>query len=120
VLNDIRSRRSDNRIRFLCIYIREAHAVDVWPIDGPQVREPQTTAQRVDTALEFLRHCSLSWPVAVDGIEDAFLQHFAPWPFRFYVFRGNNLELKSEPVDGTHSFDQIEEALRKFEAELRG
>jgi len=120
VLNDLKSRRSANEIRFLCVYIREAHAVDVWPIDGPEVREPQTTAERVQIALEFQRNCSLSWPVAVDGIEDAFLRHFAPWPFRFYVFRGDKLEFKSSPVDGMHSFDEIEEALRTFESELRG
>ena len=120
MLNDLRSRRSRKaQIRFLCVYIREAHARDVWPIDGPEVWEPQTTAERVRTALEFQSSCDLSWPMAVDGIEDAFLQKFAPWPFRLYVFRGSRLEFKSAPVDGTHNFDEVEEALRRFEAELQ-
>lgn len=121
MLNDLSSRRTgQSRIRFLCVYIREAHATDVWPIDGPQVREPQTTQQRVQTALEFQSSCKLSWPIAVDGIEDFFLHEFAPWPFRFYIFRGSRLELKSAPVDGTHRFDEIEDALRRFEADLTG
>ncbi|CAE7885345.1 TU20 [Symbiodinium microadriaticum] len=98
----------------------KAHATDVWPIDGPQVLEPQSTMQRLQTALEFQRKCKLTWTMAVDGIEDAFLHSFAPWPFRFYVFRGDRLEFKSAPVDGTHSFDEVEEAIRKFEAELSG
>ncbi|CAK9001204.1 DNA annealing helicase and endonuclease ZRANB3 (Annealing helicase 2) (AH2) (Zinc finger Ran-binding domain-containing protein 3) [Includes: DNA annealing helicase ZRANB3 [Durusdinium trenchii] len=104
------SSRRTNRstIRFLCVYIREAHAMDVWPIDGPQVAEPKTTEQRLQTALEFKRNCQLSWPMAIDGIEDSFLRHFAPWPFRFYVFRGSRLELKTAPVDGTHQFDEVE------------
>ncbi|CAK9001573.1 unnamed protein product [Durusdinium trenchii] len=111
------SSRRTNRstIRFLCVYIREAHAMDVWPIDGPQVAEPKTTEQRLQTALEFKRNCQLSWPMAIDGIEDSFLRHFAPWPFRFYVFRGSRLELKTAPVDGTHQFDEVEDALRNFE-----
>eukprot|EP00438_Fugacium_kawagutii_P010133 Skav212090 [mRNA] locus=scaffold4509:37891:38649:+ [translate_table: standard] len=107
------------QVRFLCVYIREAHATDVWPIDGPKVWEPQSTSQRVQTARQFQRSCHLSWPMAVDGIEDAFLHHFAPWPFRFYVFRGNLLEFKSAPVDGRHRIDEIEEALRAFEQELK-
>lgn len=119
MLNDLSSRRAkQSRIRFLCVYIREAHAADVWPVDGPQVFEPRTTEQRVQTALDFQRDSKLSWPIAVDGIEDAFLRSFAPWPFRFYVFCGDTLMLKSAPVDGTHSFDEVEEALRQFEAEL--
>ena len=110
------SRRSAHKqIRFLCVYIREAHAADVWPIDGPEVLEPQTTEQRVQIARDFQRTCHLSWPIAVDCIEDVFLHNFAPWPFRFYVFRGSTLALKSSPVEGTHSFDEIEEALRQFE-----
>lgn len=121
MLNDLSLRRADqSKIRFLCVYIREAHAADIWPIDGPCVWEPRTTEQRVQTALEFQRYSKLSWPIVVDGIEDAFLRNFAPWPFRFYVFRGDRLELKSSPVDGTHSFDEVEEALRRFEAELAG
>ena len=111
-------RTGQERIRFLCVYIREAHATDVWPIDGPQVWEPRTTARRVQTALDFQRSSDLSWPIAVDTIEDAFLREFSPWPFRFYVFRGDRLELKSSPVDGTHSFDEVEEALRRFETSL--
>ena len=77
MLNDLSSRRTgQTQIRFLCVYIREAHASDVWPIDGPQVWEPQTTAQRVQTALEFQRQCKLSWPIAVDCIEDLVAQRY--------------------------------------------
>lgn len=103
-------------VRFLCVYIREAHAADVWPVglDGPQVPEPRSTGERAQTALEFQRSCGLSWPIAVDGVEDAFLRAFAPWPFRFYVLRGDRLELKTAPVDGTHGTDEIELALQAF------
>jgi len=111
-------REGQSRIRFLCVYIREAHASDVWPVDGPQVLEPQTTEQRVQTARAFLRSIKISWPMVIDGVEDAFLRTFAPWPFRFYVFRGGRLTLKSAPVDGTHSFDGIEDAIRSFETEI--
>jgi len=108
---------SASQVRFLCVYIREAHAADVWPIDGPQVVEPRSTEERVRTALAFQRSCGLTWPMAVDGIEDAFLRAFAPWPFRFYVLRGGRLEFKSAPVQGTHNTDEVEAALEAFVSE---
>lgn len=119
VLNDMRTRRSAvKEIQFLCVYIREAHAADVWPVDGPQLREPQTTDERIRTAGEFRRACGLEWPVAVDAVEDHFLRAFAPWPFRLYVLRGDVLELKTMPQEGTHKTDEVEEALRRYEVSI--
>ena len=88
-------------IRFLCIYIREAHAADVWPIDGPVVQEPRSSEARVAVAQDFARACGLEWTVLVDEVEDAFLREFSPWPFRLYVLRGDRLQVKTMPVDGT-------------------
>lgn len=104
------------QVRFLCVYIREAHAADVWPIDGPHVLEPKSTEQRVATAHGFQRACGLVWPIAVDGVQDAFLKTFAPWPFRLFVFRESHLVLKTAPVAGTHLTDDIEAVLQDFEA----
>jgi hypothetical protein len=110
-------RRAHNcKISFLCVYIREAHASDVWPIDGLKVREPQTTEERVQVAATFKTSSGFEWPVAVDCIEDSFLKAYSPWPFRFYVFEDDILALKSSPVEGTHSTDQVEDLLRSFEA----
>lgn len=104
-------------VSFLCVYVREAHAADVWPIDGPHVLEPRSTEDRVKAAIKFLENSGLQWPLAVDGIDDAFLKAFDPWPFRFFVFRGSTLHLKTSPVEGTHRTDEVEAALRSFQAE---
>lgn len=101
-------------VQFVCVYIREAHAVDVWPIDGPQVREPQCIEERISTAQGFKHQCGLSWPFAVDGMDDAFLHAFSPWPFRFFVLRGGIVDLKTAPVAGTHETDAVEASLRDF------
>lgn len=107
-------------VHFLCVYIREAHAIDVWPIDGPRVREPKTLEERISIAQEFKRECGLSWPVAVDGMSDAFLQAFAPWPFRFFVLREGVVDLKTTPVAGTHETDSVELYLRDFTTQGTG
>lgn len=115
VLNDMYARHGAcSGVKFLCVYIREAHAVDVWPIDGPEVREPRTTEERVQTAGCFQKACGISWPVVVDGVEDAFLRAFSPWPFRFFVFQGSVLRLKTAPSDFTHRADEVEAAIRDF------
>ena len=114
MLNDMRERRATRQdIRFLCVYIREAHAADVWPIDGPVVSEPQTSEARVEVAREFARACGLDWTILVDEVEDGFLRAFSPWPFRLYVLRGDRLELKTAPTEGTHTTDAVEIVLRK-------
>jgi hypothetical protein len=97
------------------VYIREAHAADVWPIDGPHVLEPRSTEQRIDTASKFQQATGLLWPIAVDGVQDAFLEAFAPWPFRFFVFKHGKLVLKTSPVSGTHLTEDVEMILRDFE-----
>lgn len=109
-------RRHADHAKFLCIYLREAHAFDVWPIDGPRVMEPTTTEQRVNVATQFKETCGLEWPIAVDGVEDAFLKAYSPWPFRLFVFRDSELTLKSQPEQGTHHTDQIEILLREHAA----
>lgn len=115
VLNDLRDRRAARRdVRFLCVYLREAHAADVWPIDGPVVQEPRSSEARVAVAQDFARACGLAWTVLVDEVEDAFLREFSPWPFRLYVLRGDRLQVKTMPVEGTHSTDAVEAALRDF------
>lgn len=115
VLNDMRDRRATRQdIRFLCVYIREAHAADVWPIDGPVVNEPRTSEARVAVAREFARESRLGWTVLVDEVEDGFLRAFSPWPFRLYVLRGDRLELKTAPSEGTHRTDAVEAALRDY------
>jgi len=111
VLNDMRERHGD-KAAFLCVYIREAHASDVWPIDGPQVKEPTTDAERAQVCAEFQRATGFAWPCAIDGVEDRFLKAFSPWPFRLYVLRGGQLALKSAPEEGTHSTDAVEAILR--------
>jgi len=109
-----RRRLAFPNVHFLCVYIREAHACDTWPIDGPQVKEPQTSEERVDVAVEFQKSCGLEWNIAVDGVEDAFLKAYSPWPFRLYVLQGSRVLVKTAPVDATHRTDEVEEAIRCF------
>jgi len=83
------------KLRFAYVYIAEAHAVDEWPMPfgNEQCRHPQpkTLEERMRHADEFRRSlvaagADTDFPVFVDSLEDGFLNIFAPWPERFYVF----------------------------------
>ena len=79
------------------VYIAEAHAADVWPINstrcgGPanDVTTPTTLAERCATARAMSAALPLAdgadglAPLLVDGMDDAFLETYAAWPIRVY------------------------------------
>ena len=91
------------------VYIAEAHAADVWPINstrcgGPanDVTTPATLAERCATARAMSAALPLAdgadalAPLLVDGMDDAFLEAYAAWPIRLYgvARRGGALRLE--------------------------
>ena len=88
------------------VYIAEAHAADVWPINsstcaGPanSVVRPTTLAERRAVAMRMLDAlpCLAPLPLLVDGLDDAFLQAMAAWPVRLYGARDGLLERIGQP-----------------------
>jgi len=86
-------------VRFVMVYVAEAHAEDEWPISsarynagrGPvRVTQPRTGAERRALAERFQRDFDPAGDVfddvLVDDVEagDEFERAFAPWPFRFF------------------------------------
>lgn len=103
------------------VYIREAHARDVWPIGddvSPTVIAPRTNAERCSLALRMCESLTFNLPILVDPIEDCFEALFAPWPFRFYVMDSSaRLRYKSQPTkDLTHCPEELESALESLVA----
>lgn len=91
------------------VYIAEAHASDVWPINserclgpGNSVRTPRTLDERRAVARRFVDALHLeSMPVLVDGMDDAFLESYAAWPIRLYGVARGRLERIAEPHGAT-------------------
>ena len=77
-------------MRFLTIYIREAHPLDEWQMDSnvkddvcyPQ---PKTTEDRVRIANDFVKRFRFQLPLLVDPIDDRANAIYAGWPERLYV-----------------------------------
>jgi len=103
---------------FLLVYIREAHAQDEWP-QGRRVclNQPRTNDERKQAALLFRESHSLTIPLVMDGISDAFEAAFAAWPEQFFVVDdAGRLMFKAEV--GPAGFDQ--EVLKRLEQAVEG
>jgi hypothetical protein len=77
-------------VRFLLVYVREAHAADEWEMPdnaarGLVLEQPQTIGARESAARECLGDYMLSMPTVVDGLDDAVCRAYGAWPDRLYV-----------------------------------
>ena len=75
------------------VYIAEAHAADVWPINSSRCAGPANTLVTPTTLEERRRHARMMLDalpalrhvdILVDDIDDAFLETYAAWPIRMY------------------------------------
>ena len=83
-------------VRFLTVYIKEAHPTDEWQMDSNEKEsvcypQPKTTAQRVAIAADFVKRFHYDVPLAVDPIENRANAAYAGWPERFYILDANGV-----------------------------
>jgi len=83
-------RRYGDSVRFLTLYIKEAHPTDEWQMDSNEKEQvcypqPKTTAERVAIANDFVKRFHYEIPMAVDPIENPANALYAGWPERFYI-----------------------------------
>jgi hypothetical protein len=83
-------RKYGDRVRFLTVYIKEAHPTDEWQMDSNEKEQicypqPKTTADRVAIANDFVKRFRYELPVAVDPIENPANALYAGWPERLYI-----------------------------------
>ena len=89
------------------IYIAEAHAADVWPINssrnaGPAntVNTPTSLGERRAIASRMLRAlpCLRDVELLIDGLDDVFLREYAAWPVRTYGVCDGVVEHIGQPI----------------------
>ena len=85
-------------MQFLCVYIREAHALDSvlperqtgrWLGGSPErdlyIEDPITFEERLALAKTCAADMEFGYPVLVDGLDDTVNKAYAAWPERLYV-----------------------------------
>ena len=84
------------RVQFVMVYIREAHASDEWAMGsntraGIDYAQPQTDQERALVARQFVEHFQPGFPVVVDSADDRVNKIYGGWPDRLYVIDGDGL-----------------------------
>lgn len=87
---DAMHREVRDRVPFLLVYVREAHANDEWimppnELAGISIRQPTTAAARCGAAESLAARADLTIPTVVDGLDDAVCRTYGGWPDRLYV-----------------------------------
>jgi len=86
-------------VDFLCVYIKEAHANDIWPL-GKHVDLPshKTFEDRVASSDILLNKYKLEIPMMYDTMDDAFDKEFAVWPERYFIVIDYKMVVVFEPT----------------------
>jgi hypothetical protein len=75
---------------FLQVYIREAHPLDEWQMasnrrENVVYAQPQTRAQRITIATDYVQLLHVSLPFAIDDTDNRANLLYAAWPERIYI-----------------------------------
>lgn len=94
-------RRYGDRVEFLAIYVREAHAANgVWPSEfkdrgGEPINQPTQIGERAEIAGDCCQVLEISMPLLVDDLDDRVGRAYSGMPDRMYVIdRGGQIVYK--------------------------
>jgi len=98
---------------WMSIYLKEAHAQDVWPLGQHYcINDHKTLQDRIAGAEKFLKKFAFKVPMVVDCMENEFLFAYLAHPERFYGFFGANLEFKAQPIEANYPLFQLRDWLK--------
>lgn len=97
-----------DKVDFLMVYIREAHASDEWPLGKLKcIPQHKTLEDRIKVASELVEQYGFTIHTVVDSIDNRFNSEFHVWPERYFLFSGHSLEYVSQPST-EFGFDRLE------------
>eukprot|EP00756_Hemistasia_phaeocysticola_P067187 Hpha_TRINITY_DN9780_c0_g1::TRINITY_DN9780_c0_g1_i1::g.10282::m.10282/K01562/DIO1; type I thyroxine 5'-deiodinase len=100
---------------FLHIYLREAHAVDEWPLGSRVVfQQHNTQAERIECATQCWADLQLNMPCVTDHIDNDFNNAYAAWPERFFVIHGGKMRYIAYPKNAVYDPHEVVQCLLKI------
>lgn len=82
--------RYKDRVKFLAVYLREAHASDVWSLKsnekvGINFKQPRVKSERLELARHCCKKLEITMPMAVDDMDDTVGHLYSGMPDRLYL-----------------------------------
>lgn len=106
-------------VKFLMVYIREAHPIDGWKIqanerDGIMFKQPTTLEERFGVAKAMCDALEISIPGVVDEMDNKVNAAYSAWPDRLYLV-GRDGKIAYQGEHGPRGFkpDELETAIKK-------
>lgn len=111
------------RVRYLVVYVDEAHAVNRWRMEQPKgITQPETLEERAATCVEMTKELGLLAPTWIDGISKPcgrpehygrcgssnFERLYAAWPLRRMIVDSDGTIIHRGDLDSA-SFDIAEQ-----------
>ena len=108
-----------DRVEFLVVYIREAHALDGHlPMEFGMIEDPITDAERQGVAKRCMNDLELPMRAVVDRIDDRVNNAYQGWPERLYlVDRDGKVAYTGGPGPFGFEPDELEAAIQANLAE---
>lgn len=101
------------KVEFLFIYTREAHAADSSRPAMKEVEQPISTEERRGVAAEFLDEMKLEIPAVLDNIDDKTSSDYASLPDRLYlVGKDGKIAYAGEKGPRGFKIDELEQAIK--------
>ncbi|MFN3202152.1 MAG: deiodinase-like protein [Bradymonadia bacterium] len=118
-------------VRFVTVYIAEAHPEDEWRLEGQYREDPEFTcdadfcfyqAKGVDErramAERLIETRELSMDVVLDTMENALLRAYNAWPIRLYVIQGGVVRYSGDQGPFGYDPEQVHQALLRSSSEV--
>ena len=80
------SRRHQDKVRFVLVYLRESHAIDSYPrTEFELIEDPITDQERIALASRCAAALKLPFLTVVDRLDDRVGKAYRAWPVRMYL-----------------------------------
>ena len=97
--------RYRDRVRFVLVYCREAHAIDSFlPMQFGNIEDPITAPERHELAKRCSAELGMTLPAVVDGLDDMVSKAYGGWPERLYLI-GTDGKVAYRGGPGPFGFD---------------
>jgi len=88
-----------DQVNSLTVYIKEAHAIDQWPLGNEVViSQHKNVEERINAAKLFQQNTNYLGPLVIDTMENTVNDTYAMWPEKAFIILDGKISYLSPPT----------------------